>query len=115
MWQTDSPDGTLIAAAKKGDLEAFNTLVLRYQKLVYNIALRMMGEGQSAEDATQEAFIKAHKPLYSYVSLLIGRCHNPFGTSTPCIFIFCTRIKYAAPDIICSPTSTTLRFSGCSK
>ncbi len=60
---TEVSDGTLIAAAKKGDLEAFNALVLRYQKLVYNIALRMMGDGQSAEDATQEAFIKAHKAI----------------------------------------------------
>ncbi len=63
MTQIEVADGTLIAAAKKGDLEAFNTLILRYQKLVYNIALRMMGEGQSAEDATQEAFIKAHKAI----------------------------------------------------
>lgn len=59
-------EGELIYAAKKGDLDAFNRLVLAYQDLVYNQAYHMMGESESAEDATQEAFISAYRNLQSY-------------------------------------------------
>lgn len=52
-------EAALIAAAKKGDLDAFNTLVLHYQHQVYNLAYRIMGDAASASDATQEAFISA--------------------------------------------------------
>ncbi len=56
----------LIKAAQKGDVAAYNRLVLHYQELVYNVAYRIMGEPQSAEDATQEAFISAYKSLKSF-------------------------------------------------
>ena len=53
----------LIKKAQDGDVVAFNRLVLKYQEAVYNVAYRIMGEPQSAEDATQEAFISAYKAL----------------------------------------------------
>jgi RNA polymerase sigma-70 factor (ECF subfamily) len=53
----------LIAAAKKGDLDSFNTLVLAYQHQVYNLAYRIMGDAASASDATQEAFISAWRSI----------------------------------------------------
>jgi RNA polymerase sigma-70 factor (ECF subfamily) len=53
----------LIQEAKKGNVESYNRLVLHYQQMVYNVAYRIMGEPQSAEDATQEAFISAYKAL----------------------------------------------------
>ncbi len=56
----------LIAQAQKGDIQAFNTLVLHYQQVVYNVAYRIMGEPQSAEDATQEAFISAYNALNKF-------------------------------------------------
>lgn len=56
----------LIAAARQGDLEAFNQLVLVYQDLVYHQAYRLMGDSDSAEDMTQEAFIRAFEKLPSY-------------------------------------------------
>ena len=59
-------EAALIQDALKGDLDAFNRLVLAYQDMVYYQAYRMMGEPQSAEDATQEAFISAFKKLKSY-------------------------------------------------
>jgi RNA polymerase sigma-70 factor (ECF subfamily) len=57
---------TLIADAQRGDLDAFNRLVLAYQDMLYGQAYRMMGEKYAAEDATQEAFISAFKKLKSY-------------------------------------------------
>ena len=56
-------EGVLIQQAKKGDVTAFNGLVLHYQTLAYNVAYRIMGEPQAAEDMTQEAFISAYKAL----------------------------------------------------
>lgn len=56
----------LIQAAQKGDLDAFNRLVLAYQDPVYNQAYRIIGEAESADDATQEAFISAFHHINSY-------------------------------------------------
>ena len=57
---------TLIRQAQRGDLEAFNRLVIVYQTQVYNLAYRLMGDQASAEDATQEAFISAFRGLRGY-------------------------------------------------
>jgi len=56
----------LISDAQKGDLDAFNSLILTYQDRVYNQAFRVLGDYQSADDATQEAFISAYKNLHSF-------------------------------------------------
>ena len=56
----------IIQAAQRGDLNAFNELVLQYQSQVYNLAYRIMGDGDSAADATQEAFISAYRALDGY-------------------------------------------------
>ncbi len=56
----------LILAAQAGDLDAFNQLITDYQSPVYNLAYRIMGEGDSASDAVQEAFISAYKNLKHY-------------------------------------------------
>lgn len=53
----------LIAQAQQGDVAAYNRLVLHYQDIVYSVALRIMKDPTSAEDATQEAFISAYKAL----------------------------------------------------
>jgi RNA polymerase sigma-70 factor (ECF subfamily) len=56
----------LIQEAQQGDLEAFNRLILAYQDRVYNQAFRVLGEYQSADDATQEAFISAYKNIRTF-------------------------------------------------
>src|SRR5258708_16442123 len=56
----------IISEAQQGDLNAFNRLVREYQSPVYNLAYRSMGEGDSAGDAAQEAFIAAYKILRHY-------------------------------------------------
>jgi RNA polymerase sigma-70 factor (ECF subfamily) len=53
----------LIRASQDGDLDSFNELVRRYQKLAYNVAFRMLGDTQAAEDATQEAFFSAWRNI----------------------------------------------------
>ncbi len=56
----------LIRDAQRNDLDAFNRLVLQYQTQVFNLAYRIMGEGDAAADATQEAFISAYKHIGYY-------------------------------------------------
>jgi RNA polymerase sigma-70 factor (ECF subfamily) len=50
----------------RGDKEAFTRLVEAYQNPVYNLAYRMLGNAQEAEDAAQEAFIRAYTRLRTY-------------------------------------------------
>ncbi len=56
----------LLAAAQKGDMRAFNHLVQLYQGVAYHTAFRVLGDFETAADATQEAFIAAYKHLYSF-------------------------------------------------
>jgi RNA polymerase sigma-70 factor (ECF subfamily) len=53
----------LIERARRGDLDAFNTLVERYQTAIFNLCLRMLGRRELAEDATQEAFLSAYRAI----------------------------------------------------
>ncbi len=64
MVLSDEP--ALIQAARQGKVEAFNTLVLHYQGAIYNLAYRVMGDPDSAADATQEAFIAAFRRLTQF-------------------------------------------------
>jgi RNA polymerase sigma-70 factor, ECF subfamily len=56
----------LIQQAQRGNLDAFNALVLTHQDSVYTVAYRVMGEPQSAADAAQEAFIVAFRRLSTF-------------------------------------------------
>ncbi len=59
-------EAELLRLAQRGDLEAFNQIVLVHQTRAYNVALRILGEGESAADATQEAVLSAYRNLRSY-------------------------------------------------
>lgn len=56
-------ESTLVEAAQRGNLDAFNELILHYQAQVYNLAYSMMHDPAAADDATQEAFISAYRAL----------------------------------------------------
>jgi RNA polymerase sigma-70 factor (ECF subfamily) len=59
-------ESTLILDAQHGDLQAFNTLVLANQDMLYNTALRILNDEDLAADAVQEAFLSAFRALNSY-------------------------------------------------
>ncbi len=63
MCETESQ---LIAEAKAGNKEAFSELVEKYQKPVFSVCYRMLGTPTAAEDAAQEAFIRAYQALDRY-------------------------------------------------
>jgi len=68
------PDETfLLARARQGDLAAFETVVRRYQRRVYGVALRIVRAHDVADDVAQEAFVRAWRSLDRFE---LGR---PFG------------------------------------
>ena len=59
-------DESLVRTAAGGDLTAFDTLVLRYQDRIFNLAYRLTGSPDEAEDVTQDVFLRAHRALGSF-------------------------------------------------
>ncbi|MBK9926037.1 MAG: sigma-70 family RNA polymerase sigma factor [Anaerolineales bacterium] len=57
---------TWVFQAQQGSDEAFTQLVETYQKPVYNLCYRMLGEPGAAEDASQETFLRAYQNLHRY-------------------------------------------------
>jgi RNA polymerase sigma-70 factor (ECF subfamily) len=60
------PEKTLIEAAQRGDLESFNLLILRYQNLLFGIALRLLNDEDLAADAVQEALVSAFRRFHTF-------------------------------------------------
>src|SRR5512135_416087 len=56
-------EADLVLAAQKGDLDAFNQIVLSYQDRIFALASRILGDQDSAEDITQNAFLTAYLNL----------------------------------------------------
>jgi RNA polymerase sigma-70 factor, ECF subfamily len=56
----------LIRDAQRGEIDAYNALVLHFQEQAFNVAYRIMGDSDSAADATQEAFIAAYRAIRSF-------------------------------------------------
>lgn len=66
MQETLATDQTLIAAAQKGDQNAYADLVCRHWDGVVRVVYRMSGDPALAEDAAQEAFLRAWQRLDGY-------------------------------------------------
>ena len=60
------PDEELATKWKTGDNSAFETIFHRYERRVLNMAARMTGSIDDAEDITQETFIRAHKSISGF-------------------------------------------------
>ena len=59
-------DGAIVAAAKRGDTQAFEELVLRHRQRVLGVALRITNNREDAEDVAQESFHKAFVHLDAF-------------------------------------------------
>jgi RNA polymerase sigma-70 factor (ECF subfamily) len=55
------PDRELVEGWRKGEPEAFATLVRRHQRRVFGLLLRMLGSREEAEDAAQDTFLNLHR------------------------------------------------------
>jgi RNA polymerase sigma-70 factor (ECF subfamily) len=59
-------DMRLVERARRGELDAFNNLVVLYQDYLYALTTRLVGDREAAEDAVQEAFFSAYRNLRSF-------------------------------------------------
>ena len=64
--QQRTEDDELIREAQRGDREAFDALVRRYDQSVLRLALHILGHEQDAQDVHQEAFLKAYRHLGNF-------------------------------------------------
>ena len=82
----DTEEATLIANAKRGDLAAFDALVLRHQQEVFAVAMRMLGDRDEAQDVAQDAFVRAYRSIGAFrgqaklstwlVTITMNLCRN---------------------------------------
>ena len=89
-------DQALISAVLAGRTEAFEEIVVRYERAVYNLAVRTLRDSTEAQDATQEAFFKAYRALNTF---------RPGAKFSTWIFTICYRL-------CCDRLSKRKRFSG---
>ena len=61
-------DSELVEAVRGGDLEAFDELMRRYERLVYRVAISFVSTPENAFDVTQTVFLKAFRGLGSFRS-----------------------------------------------
>jgi RNA polymerase sigma-70 factor, ECF subfamily len=59
-------DRRLVDRARAGDVQAFEALVRRYERWVFTLAVRMVGDRAQAEDLAQEVFLKAYRGLRGF-------------------------------------------------
>lgn len=59
-------DASLVKACLDGEKRAYEVLLRRYQKLVYNVLFQMVHSHESAADLTQETFLKAYRALNTF-------------------------------------------------
>lgn len=59
-------DRELVAAAREGDIDAFERLMRAHADAVYGHAFRFFGDAQAAEDVVQEVFVKVYRSLGSF-------------------------------------------------
>ncbi len=59
-------EALLITRSQRGDVNAFNQLVLNYQQTTYNVVLRMLGDRDAAADVTQDTFMAAFRAMQTF-------------------------------------------------
>lgn len=85
MVGTPADEASLIRAALRGSIDAFNALVLNHQDAAYTLAYRLLGDSAAAADAAQEAMISAYQQLRSFrgenyrawlMRIVANRCYD---------------------------------------
>ncbi|HEV7663066.1 MAG TPA: sigma-70 family RNA polymerase sigma factor, partial [Chloroflexota bacterium] len=63
---------TALRAAQRGDVAAFNMVVIAYQRQLFNVCYRTLGNSEDAADATQDALVSAFRGLNSFHGTAAG-------------------------------------------
>ena len=82
----EDDDRLVVERCLGGDTAAFRTLAERYQRVLFTVAVRMLGDADQAADAAQDAFVRAYRKLQTYDSrhkffswlyrILVNECLN---------------------------------------
>ncbi|MFN2299590.1 MAG: RNA polymerase sigma factor [Anaerolineales bacterium] len=109
-----------LLAARKGDVDAFGRVVEAFQRPVFNLCYRMLGNREDAEDAAQESFWRAFKGLKKYderrsfgtwmLSIAAHHCIDRLRRKRPVILSLESLLpEQDAPDRHPGPESQTYR------
>ena len=63
---TENDDSILVEQCLRGDRKAFEVIVEKYQKTIFNVALRIVNDYDDAQDVTLSSFVKAFENLRSF-------------------------------------------------
>ena len=63
---SDDEEQAAVERCLRGESRAFETIVDRYQRVLFNVALRMVNDRDDAQDVVQSAFVKAYEKLHTY-------------------------------------------------
>lgn len=87
-WAPEEWERRWIQNAQKGDAESFERIVIAYQQKIFNLAFRLLGDKEEAEDLTQEVFLNVYKHLSSFrgdaqfstwiYQVALNHCRNRF-------------------------------------
>jgi RNA polymerase sigma-70 factor (ECF subfamily) len=105
----EDTDISLMELVRKGDAKAFELLLSRHQRSVFNLALRFLGDAGEAEDITQEVFIRVYKSAGSYTpdakfstwlyTIVRNLCFNALRRRK--VIAFVSMEEEALPEIPC--------------
>lgn len=89
--QRKQPDDILVEASKRGEMHAFEMLVLRYQRQIFGLIYQMTHDAEVVEDIGQDVFVAAFKAIKSFQSkssfftwlyrIAINHCKNYLASS----------------------------------
>ena len=89
----DAEDAALVARCRAGDQTGFELLVRRHERVFFNVALRMVGDRETAADATQTTFVRVYEHLDDFdfdhrffswaYRILVNECLNILRSRRP--------------------------------
>src|SRR5262245_36226065 len=82
----EAPESGLIELCRQGDARAFARLVALHERMVFNLAARLLGDAEEAKDLSQETFLQVYRTIHRFEGrsslktwiyrIVVNQCHN---------------------------------------
>jgi RNA polymerase sigma-70 factor, ECF subfamily len=82
----EAPESGLIELCRQGDARAFARLVALHERMVFNLAARLLSDVEEAKDLSQEVFLQVYKTIHRFEGrsslktwiyrIVVNQCHN---------------------------------------